>query len=158
MAPATTPHALVGVNGIVTAETLTRNTNPPHVAGGEIKPKSPLFTPVFASKLLFNAGKANCDALPAIPTLTIVADDNADKYVRTPQVKAWAGAQRAVHNPLMTNVQCVGSYHELDNELEPIAGQVRAMAAQFVGQALKFHAGDRVDVLDELPAGPCRTF
>jgi pimeloyl-ACP methyl ester carboxylesterase len=136
LAPGVAVHALVGDWGHVTTETLTRNPAPPHY--GTITPQSPLSVPTFATNLLVNAKLAFHALLPSsLPTLVVVGDDTGDKYARTPKIKDWIVKQRAVdpQRPLAA-VQCVGGFHELDNEPEPMGGAVRDVVAAFPRAAL----------------------
>lgn len=145
-------HALVGDWGHVTTATLTRNPTPPHY--GEIKPQSPLSVPTFATNLLVNSKLAFHALLPSsLPTLVVVGDDLSDKYARTPRVKDWVAKQRSAdpQRPLAA-VQCVGGYHELDNEPEPMGSVVRDAVAAFPAAVL---AGTTAELA---VGGPCQKF
>jgi alpha-beta hydrolase superfamily lysophospholipase len=114
----------------VSESTLTRNPNPPHVAGPS--PTSPLKRPVFASALKLNSELAKVHTLPAgLPVLTFVGGEDADVYADTKGVSKWARTQasRGAESRL---VECAGGMHELDNEKEPMGGDVREATAAFL--------------------------
>lgn len=132
-APAVSPRTLVGDKGFVTEETLTRNPSPPH--RGEITPKSPLLTPLFAPTLVVSAKLASHSGYPkALPTLVIVGGDKTDRYVDTPGVVAWTKDRKAEGAALYGRA-CDGAFHELDNEPGATGESVRGAAAAFVSWA-----------------------
>jgi alpha-beta hydrolase superfamily lysophospholipase len=149
--------AIVGEHGVITERTLTHNPNPPHIGG--IKPKSPFLKPVFATRLLANAALARATALPSrLPVLTLLADDVADVYVKTPEVRAWALREKAASPAPRQVFQCEGGRHELDNESENIGLQIRQLIGEF-SIALLSGDGDTgsaaAAVLPSAHAGDC---
>lgn len=152
LAPGVSVYPLVGDNGSVTPASLTRNPAPPHF--GVIQPTSPLKAPLFAAALVANSKKSHLDRHPAnLPTLVIAADDVADKYVKTPGLKAWVKGQRQAGARSLLGVQCAGARHELDNEPAPTGPIVRAMAASYLSGLL-----EEGDSLGSQLAAPCAVF
>lgn len=133
-APGVAVHTLVGKHGVVTQETLTSNPNPPH--RGPIAPSSPLKTPIFAALLLKNSVQSQfCSFLDkSIPMLWFVAGN--DKYVVTDKLVSFV-KDRKKQGVNMTGMFCEKSLHELDNEVEPIASDVRNASAQFFSWVLQ---------------------
>jgi alpha-beta hydrolase superfamily lysophospholipase len=139
---------IVGQAGTVTSETLTRNLQPPHM--GEIKPKSPLLTPIFASNILLNSNLAYQQSFPvSIPLLIFVGGDEEDRYVNSASLKKWA-AKRYDAGGRVLSVSCEGGFHELDNEPDEMGQQVRRVAVDFVTGVL----GDFGYV--KVAPGPCQ--
>jgi alpha-beta hydrolase superfamily lysophospholipase len=129
-APGVAVYPLVGEKGIVTQRSLTNNPNPPHK--GPISPASPLLTPIFSSKLLLNAGLARHETLPGkLPSLVMVADDEADVYADSAKVRQWAIQQRDSHRAGLVGLSFPGAKHELDNEPGQTGSGVREAAAAF---------------------------
>lgn len=111
-------------------ETLTRNPNPPHA--GPLKPRFPMFPHfLFAARLMMNSWLSQWQDVPAgLPIYLILADDENDRYVKNAVVRDWALKQRRA-GAKISIAQCRDSYHELDNELDTVATQVRASAAAY---------------------------
>lgn len=127
LAPGLSVYNLIGEWGFVTTRSLLSNPNPPHL--GEIKPISPLKFPKFSSFLLLNAQFARDQDFPKdLPTLVLVAGDEADVYAKSPVVRDWA---KSLNGPIY-GFQCPDSKHEMDNEIEPIGSEVRNLFSSFV--------------------------
>lgn len=141
-APGVAVRLLVGTFGIVTTRTLTSNQNPPHV--GRITPRSPFLTPLFATRLLFNAWRARNESFPKeLPTLVLTGGDEEDRYVQTARVEAWAKGLRD-GGAQVWNVSFPNAFHELDNEPGPVGNTVRSTSVEFVkavlaGTLAEFH-------------------
>lgn len=130
-APAVAARPLVGEAGFVTEATLTRNPSPPH--RGEITPRSPFATPLFAPALLANSKLALFERYPTdVPTMVVLGGDDTDRYVDTGHVRSWTNGAEA-SGARMYGRACPGGYHELDNEPNPMGRNVRASATAFVG-------------------------
>ena len=128
--PSISMYTFVGGDGIIRDKTLLQDPNPPHF--GLHKPKSPFFTPVFATTMKLNAALARQSQLPFhMPVLVMVAGEKLDKYVRTPLLKKWIKKSRVSKNNLQA-FQCENSMHEMDNEINPIGPTVRNLIKDFV--------------------------
>jgi alpha-beta hydrolase superfamily lysophospholipase len=128
-APAVGPRVLVGKAGFVTEDTLTRNPSPPH--RGEITPRSPIETPLFAPVLLANAGLAAIAEYPTnIPTLLLLGGKDTDRYVDTAKVASWAEVVESEGAEIYGR-SCPGGYHELDNEPGATGESVREASSVF---------------------------
>lgn len=131
LTPGVAVHPLVGEWGVVTARTLTRNPNPG--MQGPLRPSSPFLRPVFASQLLYNAWAARQEGLPPdVPTLVLLAGEKEDRYVRTSAVRDWA----RVAGPKVWILEFPGAFHQLDEEPDGIAEDVRETTGWFFEQAL----------------------
>lgn len=100
--------------GIITQDTLTRNTTPPHE--GKIRPLSPFFVPGFAMSIMLNSWLSQSQELPeTIPTFVLMGGDSEDRYAITHRLREWTHEQKAlgVH---LSAIQIPGGFHELDNE------------------------------------------
>lgn len=134
LAPAVTPLLFSGGDGITRLSALTHSPDPPVAAPPH--PISPLFDPVFAARLLYEAGIADRTTLPArLPTWIAVADDQQDRYVSSTGLLAWARASRSAGDPV-TITQCVGARHALDLEPWPVGPQVIASSTAFITATL----------------------
>jgi alpha-beta hydrolase superfamily lysophospholipase len=139
LAPGVDVRVVVGDKAMVTTETLTHDPNPPH--RGEITPKSPLNTPIFASDLLLNAHLSGEDRFPTnVPTFVVTAGEDEDRYVDTNGVKDWIRARQG-EGARVVGFGCDGARHELDNEISPIRDDVRNAAARFATWAVGDAAG-----------------
>jgi alpha-beta hydrolase superfamily lysophospholipase len=130
LAPAVSPRTLVGEMGIVTRRSLTRNPTPP--TAGEIRPKSPFLSPVFAANIQWNAFRSRASIYPAVPTLVLIGDQRNDSYVDSSNVALWAANQNADHSAEIVVKQFIGAWHELDNEPGETGASVRAEVASFI--------------------------
>ena len=150
--PGVSVFPFVGEHGMVTQRTLTSNPKPPH--SGPIRPGSPLFTPAFSASLLTNAALARHQDLPNLPVLVLTGGEKEDKYVKIENVKQWAVNQRGRRASTLVAVQCLGGFHELDNEPGVTGKTVRDLAARFASSVLDgkgFFTG-------LAPNGVCRGF
>lgn len=153
LAPAVSPKFIVGEKGWVTEATLTRNTNPPHVAPP--KPNMPMLqAPFFGLELMWNGKLANTTQYPPnIPMLVVLADDKMDKYTNTQATKTWTKRLQTAGFPV-TGLQCPGAYHELDNETEPVAFSVKQATTLFA-----LHSTSRANaVFNPFPMMGCHWF
>ncbi|HVH45978.1 MAG TPA: hypothetical protein VM925_26700, partial [Labilithrix sp.] len=139
LAPGVDVRLAVGDKQRVTLETLTSDPDPPH--RGEITPKSPLSTPVFATDLILNSRISRRDPFPKnVPTFVVTGGEHSDVYVDTAGVKDWVKA-REKEGARVYGLGCAGGRHELDNESAPIRDAVRASAASFATWVLGDTAG-----------------
>lgn len=139
LAPGVDVKLVVGDFARVTEETLTSDPNPPH--RGEITPRSPVNTPLFAADLILNAHHARRDPFPKnIPTMVVTGGENEDVYVKTAGVKDWVNA-RQDENARVFGLGCEGARHELDNEARPFRDDVRTSAARFASWVVDGAAG-----------------
>lgn len=134
----------------ITNETLTHDER---LQDRAIHPKSPLYRINFAAKLLYNAHMSwNQSLPPEIPVLIFVADDVADKYVKSRELKKWVYHQRQQFSSVVSAFQCPGARHELDNETASFGGpQVRALSASFIKSVMQQQPMETVK-------GPCFSF
>jgi hypothetical protein len=103
---------------------------------GPIAPLSPALKPVFAARLIANAALASVQPMPGdLPVLTLLGDDDADRYVKTADVRDWVYSQRSINHADISGVQCAGAYHELDNEPAGVGHDTRVAAALFAKAA-----------------------
>jgi alpha-beta hydrolase superfamily lysophospholipase len=131
-APGISVRTLVGKLGFVTEGTLTRNAEPPHA--GPIRPKSPLFHPLFAIKLLANAALSRAQIYPLhVPTLILLGGDKEDRYVHSKRIVEWSLRERRRGAELEVE-RFPGALHELDNEPGPTGRDVRDAATEFAGR------------------------
>lgn len=112
-----------------------------------IKPKTPLTRPAFASKLLLNAHNSWKSNLRDIPTIVFAADTEEDEYVKGDKLIKWIKKQRIDFEQNIKAQYCPGAAHELDNELDRLAGsQVRhnslAFLSNLAGNAINFQNGN----------------
>jgi pimeloyl-ACP methyl ester carboxylesterase len=129
LAPGVDVKVLVGDKQIVTQETLTSHPNPPH--RGPISPRSPLQTPLFATDLIVNARHARAASFPRdVPTFVVTGGEKEDVYANTRGVVTWVRA-RQDEGARVFGLTCPGGRHELDNEAEPMGGDVRANGVAF---------------------------
>jgi alpha-beta hydrolase superfamily lysophospholipase len=154
-APAVAGRMLVGEAGFVTVDTLTRNPSPPH--RGEITPRSPLFTPLFASALVLSAKHAATSSYPTdVPTLLVLGGEDTDRYVDTARVEAWASRAHEAGARIYGR-SCAGGYHELDNEPDGMGESVREASAAFATWAAEGTRGNAPMPVTR-DDGACRAF
>ncbi|MBI3547418.1 MAG: alpha/beta hydrolase [Elusimicrobia bacterium] len=153
-APGVSVHLFVGWYGFVTMGTLSNNPEAPRAGGIQWHNRSPLFTPLFALRLLGNAWFWSGEPMPkSLPVLMFVGGDAEDAYAWSPGLRIWAADQRKSGAPV-TVVECMGARHELDNEKDPVGREVRAASAAFArGVLSRSPAG----VLDAV-LGRCKKF
>ncbi len=133
LAPGFSVYKIPGDKGLVTQASLLSNARPPH--RGPIKPVSPLLYLGFSTSLMTNSVLARNQAVPNVPILMILGDDDADVYANSLAIKKWyrgLGARATWAERSFTAVQCAGAKHEVDNEIEPIGNSVRQMFLDFV--------------------------
>jgi len=129
-APGVKVQMLVGSGGLVTASTLTNN---PSANKCEIKPKTPLTSPLFAANLLSNAASSWKTSIKS-RLLVFAAGDTEDHYVVTSGIKDWIKDQCSEQGSgcKVIGVQCLHAKHELDNEPDPVGSYVRKVTVQFL--------------------------
>jgi pimeloyl-ACP methyl ester carboxylesterase len=124
--------------GEVTEGTLTHNPNPPHF--GPVHPTTPFWSHLvygFAPRLAKESLLSQSDVYPQdIPTLVFTGGDQEDRYAKAWVVRQWVRKQNESRqsdgNPLIVNISCPHSAHEMDNELASFGGvEVRNSAAYF---------------------------
>lgn len=116
--------------GEVTLDSLTHDPEPPH--HGEISPKSPGSTPLFASFLKLNSLLSQWQKLPPeLPTLILLAGSEDDRYANSESVLNWIQQQNE-NGAQIDAFQFPGARQEIDNETEIFGGPLsRKMAAKF---------------------------
>lgn len=137
IAPGIAPRFLIGDNMQITPETLTQNHfsagNNPHV--DPIKPVSPLCVPMFAVNLQGVAAFARTwDISKKVKGLVFLSDEN-DTYVDP--VKTIGVLESNASHFEYKFYQGTGALHELDNELESIASDLRQRMATFFNKTIK---------------------
>lgn len=116
--------------GEVTLESLTHDPFPPH--RGEISPKSPGSTLIFASFLKLNSLLSQFQNLPPnLPSLILLAGSEDDRYANSEKVLNWIQKQNE-NGAQIDAFAFPGARHEIDNETELFGGPLsRKMAAKF---------------------------
>jgi len=116
--------------GKVTKETLSHDENPPH--HGEIEPKSPGSTFMFAVYLKVNSWLSQWQKVPkTLPILAFLGGDDSDVYADTENVREWIDWQKSSGGQI-TKVENPGARHEIDNETSDFGGpSSRLSSGQF---------------------------
>lgn len=152
-APAVAPLPFAGGDGVARPRTLTHTPNPP--VAGPPSPAAPAANPVFAGRLLLEAGSAGRARLPGdVPTLVVTAGPTADVYVDAAGIAEWADAQRA-GGADVRRFACPEARHFLDMEPYPIGTAVRRIAVEFAAAAVEGRPFDGPQGLDPLEAEAC---
>jgi alpha-beta hydrolase superfamily lysophospholipase len=129
---ATSPSLMALGRPVITLRTLTRNRfesqRDPHV--DPVKPNSPAKVPLFATNLLAMAAKLRQPSrlvpasVPGLVFLSGVEDTYVDRRRTIERLRITA--------PHFKVVAFDGALHELDNELEPVASEVRRATVEFL--------------------------
>ncbi|MGU3410673.1 alpha/beta hydrolase [Microbacterium sp. M1A1_1b] len=131
--PAVAPLTFPGGDGISRLRALTHDLHAP--VAGPPDPASPFLDPVFAGRLLAQAGVAIATPLPAgLPTLVELGDD--DRYVDVPAVTHWADDVAPRAGAPVRIVRCSPARHGLDLESWPVGPAARTQLVDFVLGAL----------------------
>ncbi len=134
LAPAVAPYPFAGGDGISRLETLTNNPAP--LVAGPPSPAAPIQNPIFAGRLLWEAGQAHNKTFTLnVPVLVLAAGSEEDWYVNADGVIAWAKEQQA-RGVALQIVQCPYAKHFLENEPYPIGPTVHQLTTSFLQQAL----------------------
>jgi pimeloyl-ACP methyl ester carboxylesterase len=137
IAPGIAPRILIGDNMQITPATLTQNNfsseNDPHIDA--IKPISPLCVPMFALNLQGVAALARTWDISAKVAGYVFLSDENDTYV-DPIKTIDVLASHASHFKYKF-YQGTGALHELDNEIESVAGDLRQKMANFFNSVIK---------------------
>jgi alpha-beta hydrolase superfamily lysophospholipase len=129
LAPGLATYMAPGDWGTVTLDTLLSNPNPPH--RGPIKPTSPFSFIKFGLILIGNGIAARNERLPKVPILIFLGGSKSDVYADTSTIRRWIWFEQRFHSNLFA-IQCDHAKHELDNETEPIGGEVRSNFLNFL--------------------------
>lgn len=114
----------------ITLRTLTRNrggSNDPHI--DPIKPATPAVIPLFAANLLATSLKARNWKIPSHVKGLVFLSGKEDTYVDRDKIYRIV-RKNAAHFGVQVHD---GSLHEMDNELPPVANDVRERTVKFFG-------------------------
>lgn len=132
--PAIVPLPFAGGDGVSRLRALTHDLRAP--VAGPPDPASPFLDPVFAGRLLAQAGTAAQTPLPSdLPTLVELGDD--DRYVDAPAVGRWAELVAPATGADVRVVRCDRARHALDLEAWPVGPDARRAFVGFVRQAVR---------------------
>lgn len=132
--PAVVPLPFAGGDGVSRLRALTHDLRAP--VAGPPDPASPFLDPVFAGRLLAQAGTAVATPLPSdLPTLVELGDE--DRYVDVPAVRTWARDVAPASGADVRLVQCTRARHALDLEAWPVGPAARTRLVTFVRDALE---------------------
>lgn len=133
--PAVAPRTFAGGDGVSRLRALTHDLDAP--VAGPPQPASPFLDPVFAGRLVAQAGVAIAAPLPAgVPTLVELAGDDDDRYVDVPTVRRWAEDVAPRGGADVRVVQCARARHGIDIEAWPIGPAARDTLVAFVLDAV----------------------
>jgi hypothetical protein len=112
----------------ITFRTLTRNTAAAHV--DPVRPTTPATIPLFAANLVTSSLKSQAWKIPKNVRGLVFLSGIEDSYVERDKIFRTLRANAShfaiqVHN---------GSLHEMDNELPPVASDVRERTVKFFGE------------------------
>lgn len=112
----------------ITFRTLTRNTTAPHV--DPVKPSTPAKIPFFAANLVASSLKSQRWKIKASVKGLVFLSGKEDTYVDRDKIFRTVRAN-APHFSIQVHN---GSLHEMDNELPPVANDVRDRTVKFFGE------------------------
>lgn len=148
--PSVSVKTFVGEEGVVTTRTLTSNPSPPHL--GPIHPRSPLLSPIFAAHLLGSTKTVwEKGIFKDIPVLTLAAGNTRDVYTNSNETIRWAKEQKEKFGVNMTTFQCDTSFHEMDNEPDPVGEWTRKAITSFIVGRGKFPIQENPACLSAIP-------
>ncbi len=140
--PAIVPRTFAGGDGTSRLRALTHDLGAP--VAGPPDPASPFLDPVFAGRLVAQAGVAVAAPLPAaVPTLVELAGDD-DRYVDVPAVRRWAETVAPRAGADVRVLQCAAARHGIDIEAWPVGQEARSALVRFT-LAVAGHDDDRAD-------------
>lgn len=139
--------------GEITLDTLTHDPSPPHL--GEISPKSPGSTLIFAAFLKLNSLLSQFQKIPIdLPVQIFVAGSEDDRYANSQTVLQWIHWQRQ-NGANIDAVEMPGARHEIDNESVEFGGPfARELAADFAQSALTSTHSPCEGPLESTPLSP----
>jgi pimeloyl-ACP methyl ester carboxylesterase len=134
LAPGISPKIWIGDMMKITMETLTQNkflsSNSPHI--DKIRPSSPLKAPGFAINLLATAVVARKWKMPKSVNGLVLLSSREDSYVNSDKTITVLDKNASHFDYFM--YEGTGALHELDNEFEFIARDVRARVLNFLNK------------------------
>ncbi|MFT6633764.1 MAG: alpha-beta hydrolase superfamily lysophospholipase [Bacteriovoracaceae bacterium] len=132
LAPGISPKVWIGDRMRITMETLTQNEFSrgfdPHI--DPIRPTSPLQAPAFAINLISTAALARYWKIPKSVSGLVLLSSREDTYVNSEKTINVLEARASHFGYHM--YEGTGALHELDNEFEDIAADVRARILSFL--------------------------
>lgn len=112
----------------ITFRTLTRNAAAAHV--DPVKPSTPAKIPLFAANLVMSSIKSQKWKIPSTVRGLVFLSGKEDTYVDRDQIYQTLRAHAPHFGVQVHN----GSLHEMDNELPPVAEDVRNRTVKFFGE------------------------
>ncbi len=131
IAPGIAPRYWIGERMEITEESLTTNqflnTKNPHV--DKIRPRSPLFVPKFALNLQWEAKKSRSYKFPVNVGGYVFLSSDEDTYVNSDKV--YSVIKKNASHFYIRSYENTNALHELDNEQEDIARDLRSELGDF---------------------------